>query len=375
MDLLKVLAMPFQAASLLFVAASSLLLGLVTSMGNRLYMTAILSLFVIWLMLVWLTNFAVRLIDDAANGVRETSVASAEMLANPYLDSRCWVHPLLAVALGTLHYLYPHWPVWPTLLIATLLFPASIGACVTTGRARDALNPGQMLRVIQGLGAWYGLLVLFLGLCATSAVLLVRLLQPGVRLYASEQLLVLIAYAGIGGVLYERRFELGFEPRISPERAAQRLENQRVARLQGLLDAVYNDLRIRETKRAIASVRQWLAALQPALLAGDVQAILAAGRQWEKLPEYPRLLQGLVPVLLELKQPALAYAVAEAGLVINAGFGAIEESDTTALVGYALATGRRRAATQLLDNHLRRGGAREPGPQLAALRARLLPPV
>jgi hypothetical protein len=374
-EVLKVLAMPFQMASLLFVAASSLLLGLVTSMGTHLFMTAILSLFVIWLMLVWLTNFAVRLIDDAANGVRETRAASAEMLADPYLDSRCWVHPLLAVALGALHYVHPQWPVWPTLLLATLLFPASIGACVMTGHALDALNPRQIFRVIQGLGSWYVLLVLLLALCAMSAVLLARVLQPGALLYACEQLLVLIAYAGIGGVLYERRAELGFEPRISPERTAQRLENERAVRLQGFLDALYNDLRIRETQRAITNVRQWLAGSQPALLTADVRSILAAGRQWEKLREYPRLLQGLVPVLLELKQPALAHAVAEAGLSIDASFGAIEESDTTVLVGYALATGRRRAAMQLLENYLQRGGQREPGPQLAELRARLLSPV
>src|SRR5262245_18743377 len=98
MDLLKVLAMPFQVGSLLFVAASSLVLGLVLSMGGNLLTTALLSLFVIWTMLVWLTNYALRLIDDAANGVRESSAASAEMMTNPYLDSRCWVHPLLALA-------------------------------------------------------------------------------------------------------------------------------------------------------------------------------------------------------------------------------------------------------------------------------------
>ena len=34
----------------------------------------ILALFAIWLMLVWLTNYALHLIDDAANGVREARV-------------------------------------------------------------------------------------------------------------------------------------------------------------------------------------------------------------------------------------------------------------------------------------------------------------
>ncbi len=154
MNVLKVLAMPFQLASLLFVATSSLLLGLILSMANGLLMTVVLSLFAIWLMLIWLTNYALRLIDDAANGVREAKAASAEMLADPYLDSRCWVHPLLAVALGAMYYLHPQWPAWPTLLAVTLVFPASISACVLSGHARDALNPLMMLRVVRGLGVW-----------------------------------------------------------------------------------------------------------------------------------------------------------------------------------------------------------------------------
>src|SRR6185369_5779288 len=102
-------------------------------MGGTLLTSAVLSLFVIWTMLVWLTNYAVKLIDDAANGVRESSTASVEMMTNPYLDSRCWVHPLLAMALGVLHYLYPQWPVWPALLVAALLLPASLGASAMSG--------------------------------------------------------------------------------------------------------------------------------------------------------------------------------------------------------------------------------------------------
>jgi hypothetical protein len=373
-DLLKVITMPFQVGSLLFVAASSLVLGLVLSMGGTLLTTAVLSLFVIWVMLVWLTNYAVRLIDDAANGVRESGAATVEMMTDPYLDSRCWVHPVLAVALGVLHYVYPQWPVWPTLLAAVLLFPASLGACAMSGHALDALNPRAMLGVVQGLGPWYALLVLLLALCAMISVVLARQLQLGAVLIAIEQLLLLIIYAAIGGALYQRRIELGFQPRISPERKADSAEEERIARRQTFLDGLYNDLRLRETKRAIVTARQWFAGAQAGHLASDVHALMAAARNWTELRDYPRLLQGLMPVLLERRQPALAYSIAEAGLALDSGFGAVEESDSVTLVDYALATGRRRAATQLLDNYLQRGGAeREPGTQLAALRARLHP--
>jgi len=59
------------------------------------------------LMLVWMTNYALRLIDDAANGVHESATASAEMLADPYLDSRAWIHPAIAISLAAMHLLHP----------------------------------------------------------------------------------------------------------------------------------------------------------------------------------------------------------------------------------------------------------------------------
>jgi hypothetical protein len=375
MELLKVLAMPFQLGSLLFVAASSLLLGLLISLGGPTLTTAVLSLYAILAMLIWLTNYALRLIDDVANGVRQAGSASVEMLTNPFLDSRCWVHPAIAAALGTMHYLNPTWPTWPTLLAATLLFPLSIGACAMSGRARDALSPAMMLRVARGLGAWYVLLLGLVALCALLGVILARALPLGTVLIASEQLLLLIVYAAIGGALYERRLELAFEPRVSPERKADTAEAARVARRQQFLDSLYNDLRMRETKRGVASVRQWLTGIDPTERAGDLHAILTAGRNWHELREYPRLLQGLVPVLLELKQPALAFAVAETGLNSHPGFSPAAEADAVALADYALATGRRRGAAQLLENYLQRPDApAQPGPQLATLRARLQPP-
>lgn len=372
MELLKVLAMPFQMASLLFVAASSLLMGLLISMVTPNPMTIILMLFPIWLMLVWLTNYALRLIDDAANGVRKSATASAEMLADAYLDSRAWVHPVIAIALAAMHLLHPQWPVAPTLVAAALLLPASLGACTMTGRARDALNAVLMWRVVRGLGLWYPLLVMFIAVCALVATVMIRRMHPGALLVAGVQMLLLVAYAGIGGALYERRFELGFDPRVSPERVAEKLEAERVLRRQHFLDGIYNDLRMRKLPRAIASAQEWLGRAQSTERDGDVHAILAAGRTWPELPDYVFLLQGLVTTLVELNERSLACRVAEAGLAIAPEFRAKTEAGTAALVSYALETSRRRTAAKLLDNFLTREDAGyQPGPQLAALRERL----
>jgi hypothetical protein len=374
LELLKVLAMPFQLASLLFVAITSGLLGLLLSLGGATMVTLVVSAHAGWLMLVWLTNYALQMIDDAANGHREARTASIEMMHNPFLDARCWLHPGIAAALAITHYLRPEWPVWPALVAAAALFPASIGACAMSGLARDALNPVAVFNVVRGLGPWYLLLVLFVSGCALVGVLLVRHLQPGMVLFASGQLLVLLVYAAIGGAMYQRRLELGFEPIVSPERKADVEDAERVERRQQFIDGVYKDLRVREAKRATANVTDWLRNAPQRAVSGDVQAILVAGRGWNLPPrEYPRFLRDLLPTLLALRQPAAAWSLVEAGLAAAPEFAPADEPTAVAIIQYALQSGRRRAAAQLLENFLKREGAAPAGPELSALRVKLQP--
>jgi hypothetical protein len=360
----------------MFVALSSLLLAWTSSLGGG-YL--ILGASAYWLMLVWLINFALRLVDDAANGVQKTATASVEMMGNPFLEARGVVHPTLAAALALLHYTQPQWPLAPTLTLAALLFPASIGATTLTGFARDSLNPVEMWRVLRGLGPWYPAVVLFVAGCALAAVLMVQaanFLQFGSRalLFMALQLMLLLAYAGVGAVLYMRRIELGFEPRRSPERQEAREDTERVLRRQQFIDGLYRDLRVRESVRATGSAREWLVAAPPAQLAGDVHAILAAGNQWQEPLQYPRLLRGLLPVLLDLRQPQLAMALATAGLAAHPDFAPADEATAVVLIGYALQTARRRAALQLLDNYLKSETALAGiGAPLAALRDTLRP--
>lgn len=372
MELLKVLTMPFQWGSLLFVAASSLLLGLLLALASFHPMLLIWLLAPIWLMLVWLTNYSLRLIDDAANGVRESAAASAEMMADTYLDSRAWVHPLIAVGLAVMHWRHPQWPVAPTLAAGALLLPASLGACTMTGRARDALNPLMIWRVIRGLGPWYLPLVGFIALCVLLGTALASLVPPGAALVASVQLLLLIVYSATGGAIYQRRLELGFDARISPEREAEKVEAARVARRQEVLDGMYKDLRVRQWQRALDSAREWLASTRPSERMADVNAIVAAGRSWTQVRDHALLLQGLISMVVEMKQPGLACTLAEAGLAVTPEFRAKTEGETVALIVYALETGRRRTAARLLENFLGRADAGfVPGPRLAALRDRI----
>jgi hypothetical protein len=369
MDLLKVLGMPFQTGSLLFVALSSLLLGLVLGAGN--FVAQLMGLWMTLIVLVWLTRYAFRMIDDIANGVREAPVAEVE-LTNPIGDARPWVHPALAAALSLFHWMTPELPVTPTLVAAALLFPPSIAASAMTGRARDALNPLAVAGVMRGLGPWLAVVGLSTAACVALAVVAVRLLNPGIILVATLELLLLLAYACIGGVVYHRRIELGFAARLSPERRDEVAVHARARELQQLLDDLYRDLRAREAPRAIAAATQWLRGVAPHQLRDDVQALLGAGHRWNEPREYARLLQGLLPVLLQLRQPALAFSVAEAAQKIGGDFTAADEPTAVALIDYALQSGRRRAAERLLDSFLKAHQG-STGPRLAALRAALRP--
>lgn len=364
-DLLRCLAMPFQLQSLAFVAFTSVPLGIFIG-GDLVRLVA--SILAVLLLLVWLTQYAVHIIDDAANGLREAQVASVEM-ATSFTDARAWVHPILAVAVGMVLYLYPSLPRLPVLVGAALLLPASLGSSVMTGHALQALDPVAIARTVRGFGLIYLPVVLFVLACAWSGMLVARRLDSMILIVALIEMLLLVAYAGIGGALYLRRHELGFEPRNSPERVARLREEERQAGRQRFIDELYKDLRVREPGRAAGNAAHWLRACDPSQLKGDLQAILDAGRQWSEPREYPRMLRALVPVLLEMKQPALAFTLVEAGLAAHAKFAPATEAEAVALIRYARQTGRRRTARQLLDNFM--NGNAAPGPLLLQLKSEM----
>lgn len=370
-DLLRALALPFTLPSLLFVAISSGLLALVLTLPLPLptAIRALLALVLLWVMLVWLMRYAFRMIDDAANGVREAAVADGDM-TSPFGDPRCWVHPVIGVALMTLHTLRPQWPVAPTLLLAALLFPPSIAASAMSGRALDALNPLAIARVIGGLGVWY--LPTVIGTMLIAGVLVLFASMLGLRwiTIAAGELLLLLTYALIGGAVYLRRIELGFAARISPERAAESAAHERDVRRQHMLDDLYEAVRAHDTPRALADLERWLQGAAVHQLHDDVREVIAAVKQWNEPRQGARLLRALLPVLIRQRQSALAFQAAQAGLALDAGFAPTDEASAVAIVEYAVQTGQRRTGVRLLENFIAAlpEGASE---QMKALRASL----
>jgi hypothetical protein len=367
-DLLRALAMPFQLTTLLFVALTSVLLGFFIS-GDLIRL--VVSLAAMWLLLVWLTQYALHLIDDAANGEHQSAAASVEM-ATAFLDARAWVHPAMAVGIAVALYFNPDWPRLPVLIAAALFFPASLGACAISGHALHALHPGRIAGVMFGLGVWYPVVVAFTLGCALVGMLVAQQLESRILIVATVEMLLLLVYAGIGGVLYVRRRELDFEPRKSPERVARRVEDDRHADRQRFVDELYGDLRVRESAKAAAKVTTWLRETKPEHLKGDLHALLQAGAGWNEPRAYPQMLRALLPVLLEMKQPALAFSLVEAGLAAAPTFAPAAEAEALVMIRYAQQTGRRRAARTLLENYLGAKGAPAPSAAMQALRATVM---
>ena len=365
MNLLKALAMPFHLGSLFFVAISSLLMGMILGVGG---FSILLALPLLSLIAICLTQYAFKLIDDVTNGRQEAAAVSVDMLS-PWGDMRCWVHPLLATAIAAGLMLKPELPRWPVIAGVALLYPASLGAIALSGHAVDAVNPAAMWRVVTGLGWYYPLAVVWIALCAGAVALLQHSEMWIGLVVAAEELLLLLAYAFIGGALYLRRVELGFDPLVSPERAQERVDTARDSARQRMIDGLYTDVRSRQTDIAVNRVRAWLEQTEPHKRAGDLRDILAAGAHWPEARSFANLLRALVPMLVSQRLPALAMTVAEAGLKAAAGFAPEKEADAVALIGYAVQTGRKRLAATMLNNY---AATASPGPAREAIRVQIL---
>jgi hypothetical protein len=301
------------------------------------------------MMMVWLTQFAFTMIDDVANGRREAATATQEMLS-PFGDPRCWVHPALAAAIAITLYFFPQVPPTPVLVVAWLLFPASIGAIAVSSRVLDALNPVALWQVIRGMGPYYLLLLAATLLAGVLALWILRSHLWSLPRIALVELVLLECYALIGGILYLRRLELGFDPVSTPERDQARAHTERNLDRQRVFDDVYRKLRVRETPKAIAAAREWLEPLSPVEMQRDMSALLEASRSWEEPKAFGNFAQGMTTQLIAARQLSLALATAEEATRQAGNFTPTLEGDVVELARYAIQTGRKRVARMLLKN-------------------------
>jgi hypothetical protein len=275
-NLLRALALPFQFTSLLFGGVLASLLALVASVAPALLPP---RLFGLYLLLSWLNKYAFALLDHAANGQVEAPVASVELLG-PAGDLRAWVYPTLAGLLALACWVWIPGRGVSISAVALLLWPASVAGLATTHELRDALDPRALWRNAIGLGRAYGLAIAGLAVVSILGLALGSSSLPSVLRYSGLVLLWFTLHALMGGVIFHRRHELGFEPSHSPEKTQARQDAERQRRFQRMVDRVFSACRARNTLEAQREIQDWFAPLDPIDFAHDRSALLARAEGW-----------------------------------------------------------------------------------------------
>jgi hypothetical protein len=285
--LLRYLTLPFTVAPLLLVTIFAVLLQL----GLH---ADLLGLPLLYIVGSWFLKYAFVLLEHTAQGRPGAPVFSMED-ANPLGEMRPFQFGLLIAtfyglgrALGSV--LGDGWATTACVL-GMVILPAVVAIEAVTGSFVAALQPAGVAAMIRRLGPGYlvvmaiaaacGWLAQWIALDATHLALLLRI--------ALLMLLWLVLFSTLGGVIHERRFEIGFEPERSPETTQRR----QVAALQRerdrFVDQVFAEYRAGSPVNAWASIQQ------------------RAGQGEGALTEY----EWLYPRVAAWENPALANRVAQ----------------------------------------------------------------
>lgn len=296
----------------------------------------------------WFAKYAFVLLESTANG-RPAPVLSVEMV-NPF-DERRPVIALLVLAsvvgvLGLVRSTLGETPAAVLAAVAITLVPASLVVLAVGSAALRALDPAACVAVAQGLGLLYAVLVAVGWLYALGAATLVEHASTLAAL-GGAQLLVLSYAALLGGAVYERRLELGFEPLDSPERDAERASRERERRIDELTERVYGLLRARRPEVAWSEAERWLEAggRRPE----DYGALLARADRWEDARIAERLRRDLVTRLLVLGRAGDALLAIESAWRSGRAYAPRDGRELVRLVQLAADLGHAATADRLLQ--------------------------
>jgi hypothetical protein len=363
MTVLRSLLLPFYPTSLIFVGTSAALLAVTAIVPSE---AQILRIIPAVILISWLLKFAYSILDDAANGAARPPVPSVDVLGpfglRPLLQSLlCAVAYTVATFIGgNLETLI--------LGIYLALLPASVGVLGVTQRSIDAVNPLTLGRTAWALGRYYLLILTFIGCCAYAYSIFVRFAIWRIVWYALLELAVLSIFSLIGGAIFIRRAQLGFEPRSSPERSTAAAEIERLKRRSRALDDAYGLVRARHYRQAADPIGQWLSNLNADELPGDVRTIMTQAVQWNSDRGLAEVTRRVIAHLLEIAEPDLALEAMNITLRQLPAFAPESENDAVAMSSRAKALGNLQLAGKILGNFV----SRDPAHPLSAAARTLL---
>lgn len=359
MATLKYLLIPLRGAAVFLIVVFSFLLMLAAAGG-------LIGLPLALLVLSWFFKYGFALLDQVADGVNEPPVLSYEML-HPANESR----PLGLLAIVGLFYLLTGM-LQPMLgsgvvtalrAMGLLLVPAIIMMQVMEGFF-DSLSPVNLLQIVVRVpdsyllilallgGAWWLATVLVTWLPAAELPFSISIPVPDVVHVAILMYAWLASFAMIGGVLYVRRAELGFEPAHSPERAAEKAERERQREIDLLIDRIFAEWRGGAYGNAWRTIEKHLSS--SARPNDELQVLFQRASQWPDQRLAHRLAQELIPHLLAARRTGDALKIARAQLQADVNFRPLKSEDTIKLIELARDGGDRHTARMLLTGFAER---------------------
>ena len=352
-EALKYLSIPLLGASLVLIAAFSILLLIAASGG-------LLGLPLAMLTLSWFFKYGFALLDHVADGRIEPPVLSYEMV-NPVNESRPVGLLLLVFAYGLLTETLSYWlgseVITALRALGLLLLPAII-MTQAAGGFWESLNPAVLLQIVVRVpGSYLLILAVLAGFWLLASALVSWLpaaeLPFPVHIPLPESLRIalvmyawLASFAMIGGVLYVRRQELGFEPAHSPEREAEKADRERQRELDHLIDRIFAEWRGGAYGNAWRTIERHLQnSPRPS---EELRALFDRAAQWPDGRLAYRLAQELLPHLLAGRRTGDALNIARSQLRLDARFRPLASGDTIKLVELARDAGDRQTARMLL---------------------------
>ena len=349
--ILRYLAIPLRTAPLLLIGTFSVLLVLA-------FKARITGIPLALIVLSWFSKYAFVVMDHLADGVGEPPVLSIEMV-NPLSEQR----PLILLLMGIgLYYGIEAASAWIgergalVLLFAVgAILPAVVAVQGATGTVVQSVNPRRVLSLIGRLRGDYVLILGFIALVYFfSRFVLESAFGDHLPLVLRIALLMyawLAMFSLIGGVLWERRLDIGLEDVHTPEHWNPG---------DGDDDAPDERARDREIDRIYAEWRggahanAWNTVL--ALVGkssdpiGELRWLHQRAAQWPDGRLADRLARELLPRLLGKRSTGEALDLVRERLRKNPRFRPASSADLVTLVQLARTAGDRATARALLQD-------------------------
>jgi hypothetical protein len=348
--ILRYLAIPLRTAPLLLIGTFSVLLVLAAKAG-------LFGIPLGLILLSWFTKYSFVLMDHLADGIVEPPVLSIEMV-NPLSEQRPMVLLLLTIGLFYASDAASYWVgergALVLLFAVGAILPAVVAVQGATGTVVQSLNPRRVLGLIARLRGDY---LVILGCIALVWLLSRFVVESGIGgalpLVLQIALLLygwLAMFAMIGGVLFERRLDIGLDDVHTPESIdASDVDDAPDERMRDReMDRIYAEWRGGAHANAWSTVLGLVHRSSDQL--GELRWLHRRAAQWPDSRLADRLARELLPQLLARRITGEALDLVRERLKKNARFRPAGSADLLTLVHLARTAGDRATARLLLHD-------------------------